>query len=201
MSTPDTDSRASWISRAMRRGGAARATPMGQVMRDRSQYFAVRCESSDTELLCDWRWLIGDSRYAIERVTATGSLFVRDDLNAIHFLDVTDGVFRRVANSPEELDALFEITDNRRNLLWSFFVRHLRNDGVHLAPGQCYGWKVPPCAGGEPEFHNAEPVELVGYLSFTGQLHRQLKSLPTGSSIDDVRLKVPRRPLWRRLLG
>jgi hypothetical protein len=91
-------------------------------MKDRSEYFAAG-EAWAADMLDSWRWLIGPGAFSVVRVTAMGSLFIVDAAGAVHFLDTTEGSFRRVADSRESLDALFDSSDNRRGLLWSFCPR------------------------------------------------------------------------------
>jgi hypothetical protein len=169
-------------------------------VKDRSQYFAARDTWPD-DILTSWRWLIGPGAFSVVRVTAMGSLFVADAVGAVHFLDTTEGTFRVVADSRETFDALFESSDNRRGLLWSFFVRRLRNSGIALAPGQCYGWKVPPCLGGKPHFENIEPTDAVTHVSIQGQLHEQARTVAPGTRIEEVRVMAPKRGFFGRLFG
>jgi len=168
--------------------------------KDRSQYFADG-EAWPDDMLASWRWLIGEQAFSIVRVTAMGSLFVADSKGAVHFLDTTEGSFRRVADSRESLEELFDSSDNRRGLLWSFFVRELRTSGVPLGPGQCYGWKVPPGLGGEADFGNVEPTDVITHVSIQGQLHEQTRTMAPGTRIEEVRVVVPKQGFFRRLFG
>jgi hypothetical protein len=169
-------------------------------MKDRSEYFAAG-EAWPVDMLDSWRWLIGPGAFSVVRVTAMGSLFVADAPGVVHFLDTTEGSFRRVADSREALDALFDSTDNRRGLLWSFFVRELRNSGPALAPGQCYGWKVPPCLGGEADFKNVEPTDVATHVSIQGQLHEQARGMAPGTRVEEVRVVAPKQGFFSRLFG
>src|SRR5213075_1638950 len=101
-------------------------------------------------------------------VTAMGSLFLVDTTGAVHFLDTNEGSFRCVADSRDAFEGLFDSLDNRRGLLWSFFVRELRNSGVILGERQCYGWKVSPCLGGKVDFENVEPTDVAVHVSIQG---------------------------------
>ena len=78
-----------------------------------------------------------------------GSLFVADAAGAVHFLDTTEGSFRRVADSREAFDALFNSSETRAGPSARFCPR-ASPSGSPLGPGQCFGWKVPPRLGGEP---------------------------------------------------
>jgi hypothetical protein len=169
-------------------------------MVDRSHYFAS-APNWPVDMLASWRWLIGAQTVRILRVTAMGSLFLMDAEGAVHFLDTTEGSFHRVADSQEAIEGLFDSSGNRKALLWSFFVRILRQHGMFLQPGQCYGWKIPPCMGGRPELENIEPSDVGVHVSMQGQIHEQVRRLQPGTSIDEVRVVEPQRSFWRRLFG
>ena len=169
-------------------------------MPDRSYYFAA-VEGWPDDMLASWRWLIGPAAFSVFRVTAMGSLFVVDATGAVHFLDTTEGSFRRVADSREAFEGLFDVLENRRGLLWSSFVRELRNSGVVLKEGQCYGWKVPPCLGGKEDVENVEPTDVPVHVSIQGQLHEQTRTMAPGTKIEAVRVGAPKKGLLHRFFG
>ena len=152
-------------------------------------------------MLASWRWLIGSGDFSVFRVTAMGSLFLVDTTGAVHFLDTAAASFRRVADSREAFEGLFASLENRRGLLWSYFVRELRNSGVVLREGQCFGWKVSPCLSGIEDVENIEPTDVAVHVSIQGQLHEQTRAMAPGTRIDEVRVIAPKMGLLRRLFG
>jgi hypothetical protein len=144
-------------------------------------------------MIDSWRWLIGHGAFSVVCVTAMGNLFIADSAGVVHFLDTTEGLFRRVADTCEALDSLFDSSNNRRWLLWSFFVRELLKSAQPLAPGQCYGWKVPPCLGGEIDFKNLEPTDVATHVSIQGQLHEQTRAMAPGTRIEEIRVVTSQR--------
>jgi hypothetical protein len=154
-------------------------------MVDRSHYFASGADWPSS-ILEAWRWLIGPQSFLIVRVTAMGSLFLQDPAGAIFFLDTTEASFERVADSADAFESLFDSSNNRRALLWSFFVRELRQRGIELKQGECYGWKLPPCLGGKPNFDNVEPTDIGVHVSMQGQIHQQVRAMPPGTRIDKI---------------
>lgn len=169
-------------------------------MTDRSTYFATG-EDWPTAMLASWQWLIGATPYQIHRVTAVGNLFLRDPTGAILYLDTTDGQLERVADSADKFEALFDSTDNRRRFLWAAFVRELQKDSPLLGRGQCYGWKVSPCLGGEIALENIEPTNVATHVSLQGQLHEQTRSLAPETRVDEVRIIAPKLSWWQVLFG
>jgi hypothetical protein len=144
-----------------------------------------------TSLLADWRWLIGESPYEIHAVAAIGNLFLRDRDGHIHLLEVSDGTFERIADSADAFERSLQDRHNRAAWLYTFLVRELRRVGMLLGPGQCYSRKVPLIVGGQPESgleEDFEPSDLLVHTSILGQLHRQVRDLPTGSKIDEIRV-------------
>lgn len=166
---------------------------------DLSQYFISTNGIDADALLGDWRWLIGDGEYRLHKATAMGSLFLESPDGAIHFLDPTHAEFRRVAGSADELEELLADRQNRRDLLLSFFVRDLRERGVHLAPGKCYSWKVPLHLSGEPSTENIKPADLSIHVYVLGQLHEQTRRMKLGTVINEIRIVGPKPNLWQRV--
>lgn len=128
------------------------------------------------------------------RVTAMGSLFLRHSDGVIYFLNTTDGTFERVADSEDAIDGLPNSSEHRFNLFLGFLVRDLRSKGMVLGPGQCYGWKVPLCLGGEPDAANVEVSDVAVHVSMHGQVHEQVRGMRDGTRIDGVQVIAPEPP-------
>jgi hypothetical protein len=150
----------------------------------------------DTEaLLSDWRWLIGSKSISIVAVAAIGNLFLKGESGRIYLLEIEDGTCDRIAESVEELQQQLSDRHNRRSWLQGFLVRELRQKGILLAPGQCYGQQFPFLLCGEAgSAEDHEPIDLTVHVSTLGQLHRQARDLPPGSRIDEIRADPPLDP-------
>jgi Domain of unknown function (DUF1851) len=68
-------------------------------------------------------------------------------------------------------------------------VAALKLGGIKLGPGQCYSYKIPPVLGGKIEASNFDATDLLVHLSILGQIHHQVKDLPSGTSIKDIKIK------------
>ena len=101
-------------------------------------------------LLSDWRWLVVGN-YTSVLMTAFGDLFLRDEVGNIHFLDVTSGEFKQVAESQEEFHRLCSDREQRRVWFAGFLVMELRKIHGELARGECFGCKIPLSLGGKLE--------------------------------------------------
>jgi hypothetical protein len=133
-------------------------------------------------LLEDWRWLV-EGKYSPVLMTAFGDLFLRGETGAVYFLDVVSGEFTCVAKSVEEFEAELAKPETADQWLMAELVLLLREKGVNLHAGQCYGYKIPPVLGGQLSIENIEPTDLVVHHSISGQIHRQTKDLPPGTPI------------------
>jgi hypothetical protein len=148
----------------------------------------VGMEDVDRErLLDDWRWLIGLSKQPI-LLSAIGDAFVQDEHDGtIHLLDTAAGTCEPVAKDEVEFRRL--VTDPRwatDHLAVDVIADFLRN-GLPLAPGHIYSWKQPPALGGEYEFANAATADIAVHFSITGQIHEQLREVPPGTPVTEVR--------------
>jgi hypothetical protein len=149
----------------------------------------VSCAHLDrTTLLDDWRWLIGDQRLPV-LVTLAGDAFVQDSTSGeVIFLDTVEGSAVQVASSGREFEEL--LTDK------DFVVQHfavelvaplLRAD-TRPAHGQLFSFKKPPVLGGAFDTENLEATDIEVHFSLLGQIWRQVKNLPEGTPISEVRI-------------
>jgi hypothetical protein len=141
------------------------------------------------QLLHDWRWLIGSSKQPV-LLSAIGDAFVRDlDDGSIHLLDTAAGACAPVA--PDDDTFRLRLKDARwvtDHLAVEVIADFLAN-GLKLEEGQIFSWKRPPVLGGEYELSNVEITDIAVHFSTTGQIHRQVRDLPLGAPITEVRLR------------
>lgn len=81
--------------------------------------------------------------------------------------------------------------DNANEWLMIPLVGQLVAFGMHLQPGQCYGFKIPPVLGGQYVVENCGVLPIADYLGAYGSIHDQLRDVPDGSQ---VVLRVGERP-------
>jgi hypothetical protein len=136
-------------------------------------------------LLEDWRWLVS-AHYMPILMTAFGDLFLRDASGSVHFLDLMAGQFRQVAKSEDQFNTLCEDKERRRTWFLGFFLMGIRKIRGELAPGECYGCKIPLSLGGELAPENFERTDLRTHYAVLGQLHRQTRNQPFGTKINRI---------------
>jgi hypothetical protein len=139
-------------------------------------------------LLADWRWLVANN-YTPIMMTAFGDLFLHGDAGPVHFLDLMTGRFKQVAESEEELSTLCEDRSRCRTWFIGFLVMELRKTLGELAPGECYGCKLPLSLGGELAPDNFQRTDLQTHYSVMGQLHRPTHNLPLGTKIKRIKIE------------
>ena len=142
----------------------------------------------ENDLLEEWRWLLGDSMQLF-LVSSMGDMFLGDPEGQIFWLDTGTGRLTQVAGSQQEFKQLMQQRENAGRWFIPQLVGDLMASGVRLAPGQCYSYKKPPVLGGAIEPGNFEPTDLSVHFSILGQIHRQVKDLPPGTKISDIRIK------------
>jgi hypothetical protein len=142
------------------------------------------------DLLCDWRWLLGDSMQLL-LVSALGDMFLADAEGRIFWLDTGTGQLQQIAGSETEFKQLMQQKENADQWFIPQLVGDLMAGGIRLSPGQCYSYKKPPILGGEIEPANFEPADLSVHFSLLGQLHRKVKDLPPGAKISDIKIVEP----------
>jgi hypothetical protein len=157
---------------------------------DVNPYLADMTGIDTDALLEDWQWLLGGRSYAVFRATAMGDLILKDPARGFHLLDMIDGNVRPLADTEEELWAMLADRHTRKTVLATFVVRGLREAGVTLGPGQCYSPDHPPVLGGELSNDNLRPCDLRVHASIMGQIHRQVRDLPPGTRISEVRFEA-----------
>ena len=138
-------------------------------------------------ILDDWSWLLKQPHRVVV-VTKMGDAFVRDPQGKILFLDTMEGSLQPAADNVDAFkDALQRGTTNSEWLMLGL-VAHLEQQGQQLGPGQCFSYTIPPVLGGAIEPTNVEVVDVSVHFSIAGQIHRQVKDLPPGTPVGDVKI-------------
>jgi hypothetical protein len=148
------------------------------VMKD---YFLVEHLSLE-RLLKEWRWLCPQAVSLIAR-NAFGDLYLRDEFRKILKLDVAIGQIKEVAESETEFRRLATTKEKREE--WFAERDELAASRQRLTPGanQCIGFKTPLVFAESGAPNSAYVADLYEYVSFLGELHRQITQLPEGSKV------------------
>lgn len=141
-------------------------------------------------LLSDWRWLC-PSRATLLARNVFGELFLQDETGVILWLNTTTGKLSRVAESKAQFLQMAETSEKRREWLAEHEAKAYAERGLVPGSSQCIGFGVPAvfAEGGTPA--TAYIADIYEHVSFLGDLHRQIVSLPDGSKIQ-LRVNPPK---------
>jgi hypothetical protein len=145
-------------------------------------------QHGEADLLNDWRWLVGDS-VRLLLVSTIGDMFLAGSNGQVLRLDTGTGQLQQIASSVDEFQQLRQQPDSVDQWFIPHLVGDLISSGVRLSPGQCYSYKKPPIFGGEIQSANFEPMDLAVHFSVLGQIHKQVKDLPPGTKITNLKIQ------------
>ena len=153
------------------------------------------------DLLSEWRWLVDDS-YTPIVLTKMGDMFLTSPDGKVHMLNLMEGQFTVVSDSLQE----FQEKLHDPEIVGEWFLPEVVETniemGMKLKLNQCYGMKTPAFLSGQLKPDNIEPIDVSVYYSVTGQLLNQVKDLPPGTKIDDIKISNPKKPVkgfWKKL--
>jgi hypothetical protein len=129
-----------------------------------------------------WSWLVPPT-YRLIAMSCFGDSFFEAPGGAVHMVDTLDGKLRPVASSKGEFVGRAEETSFADQVLLAEWVRLLRERGVALAEGQCYGWKVMPLIGAPMNFENIGVFDAMTYQVITSTFLEKLTKLPPGAKV------------------
>lgn len=132
--------------------------------------------------LAHWSWLV-PAEFTLWLVNRLGDLFLVLKDGSVLMLDVGAGTLKRLAADRDEFCRLIDEGDNANRWLAIPLVDELMASGMRLAPGQCYGFKVPPALGGQYDVTNCGPLSIPDYLGAYGSIHHRLRDVPDGSRV------------------
>jgi hypothetical protein len=137
-------------------------------------------------LLSEWGWLC-PLRMALVARTAFGDLFLRNEAGVVFWLNTAVGKLTEVAGSETEFREMAETSEKRKEWFAEPDLQACAARGLNPTSSQCIGFSVPIvfAESGSPD--TAYIADLYDYVSFLGDLNRQISSLPDGAK---VRLRV-----------
>jgi hypothetical protein len=123
---------------------------------------------------------------------AFGDLFLRDKAGVVFWLNTAAGKPTHIANSEAQFRSLAESNERRREWFAEPDQEACARRGLKPSTSQCIGFSVPLVFAESGSSDTAYIADLYEYVSFLGDLHRQIASCPDGSN---VRLQVqPPKP-------
>lgn len=135
------------------------------------------------QALTDWRWLIGpDARplYA----TVGGDVLLVDPDGRVLLLDTGGGTVTAITDSVAAFEGAISDPANLDDWFSASLAGRLRQQGVVLGPGQCYGYTILPVfQEGSYGPENRRALDALEHLSVTADMHEQVRGLPNGAKV------------------
>jgi hypothetical protein len=135
---------------------------------------------STESLLREWKWL-APGEFSLVAVNAFGDLFLQDGRGIVNRLDLTSGKISTVASSAADFRNAANDASKKRDWFLEELAKQAERSGCSPGKGQCVGGKVPfvfAQSANAPD--NLYVADLYEYVSFMGDLHRQMKDVPDG---------------------
>jgi hypothetical protein len=136
----------------------------------------------------EWSWFL--ARHAPGRsfrpvaVTTFGDWFLEDRATrSVWFLDVGMGILKQAALTRADLAVALRDPRNRQSWCLEGQLRQLLARGVELEAGQCFSWRIAPCAGGGLDADNFAPVPVELHQRVQSRLVYHLGDLPAGTPV------------------
>ena len=133
-----------------------------------------------------WDWLDFSNKTPFA-TTCFGDVFFESN-EGIYFLDSIGGSLDKVAASKSELQQILNTEDGQDHFLMAGLVALARDNGLILEEGECYDFKISPALSGQMDLSNMQKMSFKVSLHIAGQLMKQIKDLPPGTKITEVKL-------------
>ena len=137
-------------------------------------------------LIEGWRWLMGEDKTPI-MVSSIGDLFLQGTDGGVDWLNVGEGKLLRVADSFDEFQKKLQDEEQVREWFLVDLIAELKAAGHDIKERQVYSYKKLPILNGDYSVDNFEITDIEVHFSFAGQIHQQVKDLPDGTRIDNVK--------------
>ena len=139
-------------------------------------------------LLSEWTWAMPEPLRPV-LLTAMGDVFAQSESGTVYFVDMVEGNIRVVADDGDSFQSLMKNTQFVTDHMFPSRIVQFRNAGISLQRGQVYSHKQLLVLGGDDDIGNVEATDVSVHVSIHGQVHRQVKDLPDGTPISEIKLE------------
>ncbi|MDX1930794.1 MAG: DUF1851 domain-containing protein [Pirellulaceae bacterium] len=140
------------------------------------------------QLLSEWTWAMPEPLRPV-LLTAMGDVFAQGESGAVYFVDMIEGNIRNVAEDGESFQLLLRDNQFVTDHMFPSRIVQFRKAGMTLQPAQVYSHKHLLVLGGMDDIDNVEATDVAVHVSIHGQVHRQVKDLPAGTPISEIKIK------------
>ncbi len=139
-------------------------------------------------LLAEWSWAMPEPLRPV-LLTAMGDAFGQGESGTVYFIDMVEGNIQSVAEDGDSFQSLLRNNQFVTDHMFPARVVELRKAGIMLQPKAVYSHKQLLVLGGSDDIENVETVDVSVHISIHGQVHRQVKDLPEGTPISEIKIK------------
>lgn len=138
-------------------------------------------------LLSEWHWIVPAAATPLF-ISALGDWVFGHPDGSLWKLCLLEGDYQQIARDAAEYNALNKSVEWLEQTFLAGWQVIAAGHGMQPGKDECLCWKVHPALGGRFEVANLQIMDMAVYQSLMGQLHRQLRQLPPGAQISEVRL-------------
>jgi hypothetical protein len=138
------------------------------------------------EALESWSWLPIAGKQPV-LATLFGDTFLQD-AEGYWFLDAAGGKLEKLASTKDELKAILSSAEGQDRYLLAGLAEAAEAKGLRLQPSEVFDFTKPPVLGGSFEVGNLSPNDFVVATNITGQIHDQVRNLPPGTKISNIKI-------------
>jgi hypothetical protein len=138
------------------------------------------------EALESWSWLPLAGKVPV-LATAFGDVILEDS-EGYWFLDAAGGRLDKIASNRDELKAKLSSPEGQDQYLLAGLAHAAETQGLKLAASEVFDFTQPPVLGGQFVIDNMQPKDFVVSLNISGQIHNQLRNLPPGTKISNIKI-------------
>lgn len=119
--------------------------------------------------------------------TVFGDVFLQD-ADGFWFLDASSGQLEKLASTKEEFKAILSSAEGQDRYLLAGLAEAAEAKGLQLQPSEVFDFTKPPVLGGKFEVGNLSPKDFVVAINIFGQIHDQVRNLPPGTKISNIKI-------------
>ena len=138
------------------------------------------------EALESWSWLPLVGKVPV-LATAFGDVILQD-AEGYWFLDAAGGKLDKIASNRDELKAALSSPEGQDQYLLAGLAHAAETRGLILAESEVFDFTQPPILGGQFVVENLRPKDFVVSLNISGQIHNQVRNLPPGTKVSDIKI-------------
>jgi hypothetical protein len=136
-----------------------------------------------------WHWLDFSGKTPVF-ASLFGDVFFESD-NGYWFLDTVEGTLTKLWGSRNQMDLALSSAEGRDQYLLEGLATAAAKRGLLVGPNEVYDFKHPPILGGPLDVNNLSVMDFAVALNIAGQIHSQIRDLPPGTPIGEIKIEQP----------